>query len=95
MTLFQKNIRLSQPPRNYQGEHLAALHTRLINETRRLAQTSTPREIEARRVIVQGIEREIDWELGFCHLPIDAAIDEDELIAELFDPDMAERINHT
>jgi hypothetical protein len=66
------------------AEHMAALHARLFNEGRRLAQARTPAEKEARRVIVRGIEREIEWERGFCYLPNPAPIDEDALLAELF-----------
>lgn len=49
----------------YNTNHLNALRFRLHNEQARLAEATSAKEIEWRRVIVLGIEKEITTEIYF------------------------------
>lgn len=66
--------------------HLAALHTRLINERARLASSKTSQERELRSVLVAQCERELAGEYTFLGMPPSTPttnIDDDQLLADL------------
>ncbi len=62
--------------------HLDALNVRLSNERARLASAKTPKEVEARKVTVAQVEKEIEGELKFLGLTVETASDlsDDELL---------------
>lgn len=69
--------------------HLAALETRLAHERARLALAATPREREARAVLVAQIVREIEGERAFLGLAVAARLppmSDDDLMAALTAP---------